>query len=89
MKFNLKAFAPRWRRARLLPAVSDSELDLAILAVDGVVGPDLDFCALPLDLGGDSSRLRRGDVVYPVGYPGGILWAMPLLPDHASQVLPS
>jgi ankyrin repeat protein/S1-C subfamily serine protease len=86
---QLKALAPRWHRARLLPSIGDPELDLAILAVDGIVGPNLDFCRLPMQLGGDSSQLRRGDAVYPVGYPGGILWAMPLSPDHASQVFPS
>ncbi len=82
---QLKALAPRWHRARLLPPVGDSELDVAILAVDGV---ELNFCALPLQLGGDAGALRRGDAVYPVGYPGGILWAMPLSADHASQVFP-
>ncbi|MEK6373848.1 MAG: ankyrin repeat domain-containing protein [Acidobacteriota bacterium] len=83
---QLKSLAPRWHRARLLAPVADAELDLAILAVDGI---ELNFCALPLHLGGDSSGLRRGDAVYPVGYPGGILWAMPLTPDHASQVFPN
>jgi ankyrin repeat protein/S1-C subfamily serine protease len=86
IEVQLKALAPRWHRARLLPAVADSDLDLAFLAVDGIAGPALDFCALPLALAGDISRLRRGDAVYPVGYPSGILWATPLTPDHASQV---
>lgn len=88
IEVQLKGLAPRWHRARLLPALPDSDLDLAIVAVDGVAGPDLNFCALPLHLGGGDSGLRRGDAVFPVGYPGGILWAMPLSPDHASQVVP-
>ncbi|MEK6373849.1 MAG: ankyrin repeat domain-containing protein [Acidobacteriota bacterium] len=82
---QLKALGPRWRSARLQPAVGDADLDFAVLSVDGT---GLNVCALPLHLGGDSG-LHRGDAVYPVGYPGGILWAMPLTPDHASQVSPS
>lgn len=86
---QLKALSPRWLRAKLLPPAGDPELDLAILAVDLPPDSNLDFCALPLHLGGDSTQLRRGDPVYPVGYPGGVLWAMPLAPDHATQVFPS
>lgn len=86
IEVQVKALAPKWFRARLLPPIADPDLDLAILSVDGV---PLDLCALPLDRGGDSTSVRRGDPVYPVGYPGGILWAMPLTPDHASQVFPS
>jgi ankyrin repeat protein len=89
IEIQLKPLSPRWHKARLLAPVADPDLDLAILAVDGIPSPTLDFCALPLDVGGASSPLQRGDAVYPVGYPGGILWAMPLSPDHASQVLPS
>lgn len=88
IEVQLKPLAPRWLRARLLPPIADAELDLAIVAVDGIKRTELDFCALPLNLGGDSTRVRRGDPVYPVGYPGGILWAMPLSPDRAAQVFP-
>jgi ankyrin repeat protein len=86
IEVQLKPLAPRWLPAQLLPPAGDPELDLALLTVDAA---SFDFCALPLHLGGDSTRLRRGDPVYPVGYPGGILWAMPLAPDHASQVFPN
>ncbi len=86
IEVQLKPLAPRWLPAQLLPPAGDPELDLALLTVDA---PGFDFCALPLHLAGDSTRLRRGDPVYPVGYPGGILWAMPLAPDHASQVFPN
>jgi len=78
---------PRWLPATLLPPAGNPDLDLAVLAIDAV--QDFDFCALPVDLGADTTGVKRGDPVYPVGYPGGILWAMPLAPDHASQVFPT
>jgi ankyrin repeat protein len=89
LEVQLKTLAPRWDKAVLLPPVADGELDLAFIAVDDVVGRDLAPCSLPFRLGGDSAALRRGDRVFPVGYPNGILWAMPLTPDRVSQVLPT
>lgn len=89
IEVQIRARSPRWYKARLLPSIATNDLDLAIIAVDGVVGPELEFCSLPLQLGGDSGALRRGGEVYPVGYPGGTLWAMPLAADHVSQVSPS
>jgi cytohesin len=87
LEVQLKDLAPRWEKALLLPT-ADPELDLAFVVVDHIVGRDLAFCELPLHLGGDSSRLRRGDPVFPVGYPNGILWAMPFTADRVSQTLP-
>jgi ankyrin repeat protein len=89
LEVQLKTPAPRWHAAVLLPPVPDQELDIAFIAIDGIVGRDLRQCSLPFGLGGDSAALRRGDIVFPVGYPNGILWAMPLTPDRVSQVLPS
>jgi len=86
---QLKALTPRWFTARLLPPVGNPDLDLAVLAVDGIKNSVFNFCSLPLNLGGVAANLHRNDPVYPVGYPSGILWAMPLTPDHVSQVFPT
>ena len=89
IEVQLRTQAPRWFTARLLPPIGNADLDLAVIAVEGALGPRQNFCALPLRLVGDVGQLRRGSDVYPVGYPGGSLWAMPLVADHVSQVSPS
>jgi ankyrin repeat protein/S1-C subfamily serine protease len=89
LEVQLKSLAPRWEKAAVLPAIEDPELDLAFISVENIIGRDLNVCDLPLHLAGDASRLKRGDAVFPVGYPNGILWAMPLTADRASQVFPT
>lgn len=76
-----------WIDARLMEHFSqEKELDLAVLSVDGFATRDVDVCSLPFNRIGDTDGLRRGNEVYPVGYPNAIRWGMPLKPDYVAQV---
>jgi ankyrin repeat protein/S1-C subfamily serine protease len=65
----------------------DSTLDLAVISVENAAAHELDFCSLPIDRLGDNDTLKRGDGVYPVGYPGGAPWGMPVAPDRIAQMV--
>ena len=80
--------APAVRFATVLQPDHDRDLDLALLEVPipaarGVDACKLDFARLPLP-----DAHRRGDDVYPVGFPNGVAWAAPVVPDRISRVDP-
>jgi hypothetical protein len=64
----------------------DSELDLAVLAVDGADRRGLDICDFPRTLLGHPDSLVRGAEVYPVGHPNGVEWAAPVAADRLAEV---
>lgn len=64
----------------------DSEMDLAVIGVDGLAAQGIDLCALDFVLL-DSATPKRGAGVYAVGNPNGISWAMPVNPDMVAQAI--
>jgi hypothetical protein len=68
--------------ARLLEH-SESNLDLAVLAVVGRLG--MDFKSMPFNQLGDTNSLKRGDAVYSIGYPRGQPWRANVTPDKVSS----
>ncbi len=72
----------KWVPATLRPEHNaDRHTDLAVLQVARVAEHGLDFCALPLGRLPEKDQLKRGDRVYPVGFPHGAPWASPIVPD--------
>jgi ankyrin repeat protein len=75
----------------LLPARvaahSDASLDLAVLAAR-IPQTGFRYCAaLPMDRLAAGDELARGDAVFPVGYPNGAPWGMPVAPDRVAQLV--
>lgn len=71
------------RPARLL-ATYDNQLDLAVILVDNageLAIPPLPFAHIAL-----ASSLKRGDSVYPMGYPSRQPWSTRVLPDALASV---
>lgn len=66
--------------ARVL-ADSDVELDLAVLSVGGVAASGIPAQSIALGVLGRPGQLRRGASLYPIGYPEGRRWSMPIRPD--------
>lgn len=65
----------------------DVELDLAVLRVKREKSDQKESVGcIQFDRLADPAGLKRGVRVYPVGYPNGIPWAMPVLPDAIAQV---
>jgi ankyrin repeat protein len=64
-----------------------SDLDLAVLTVRKADLKPFDFCTLPLLRLGDLDGLKRGVEVYPLGYPNGAQWGLPVQPDKISQIV--
>ncbi|MBE9535482.1 MAG: ankyrin repeat domain-containing protein [Proteobacteria bacterium] len=64
----------------------DEDLDLAVLRVEGLRKRGIDGCTLPMHHLGDGSVLERGDALYPIGYPNGVPWGMPIVPDRVSKI---
>jgi hypothetical protein len=70
---------------------SESNLDLAVLAVVGGHGMDLDslpfhLAASAMDLqSGNPNSLKRGDAVYSIGYPRGQQWRVNVTSDKVSD----
>jgi ankyrin repeat protein len=66
---------------------ADEDLDLAVVHVKGLSKHGIDGCALPIHHLGEGSVLKRGDAVYPLGYPNGAPWGMPVVPDKVAQLV--
>jgi ankyrin repeat protein len=64
----------------------DPALDLAVLAIERADRHGPDICDLPITLLGHPDSLGRGVEVYPVGYPNGMEWAMPVTADRLAEV---
>jgi ankyrin repeat protein len=65
---------------------ANPSLDIAVLRVNGLEERGIDFCSLPLDSLGNIDELKRGDLVFPVGQPGGMKWGMPIQSDFVAQI---
>ncbi|MHC9062457.1 ankyrin repeat domain-containing protein [Nitrospira sp. CMX1] len=85
LQVRLKSLPQKLLKANLLKQV-DSELDLAVLSVEGTTTDEIDLCALRMDRLGQTN-VKRGDAVYPVGNPNGMPWVMPAVPDRVAQVV--
>jgi ankyrin repeat protein len=86
LRVKFRGLPEKWLEARLLEHF-DSDLDLAVIRVENAFVHGIDFCALPVDRLAETSILKRGDAVYPVGYPGGAPWGMPVAPDRIAQMI--
>jgi len=85
LQVMFRGLPDQWFNARIMKHV-DRSLDLAVLSVEGLAKHGFAFCRLPLNQLGDTSRLRRGEAVYPVGSPNGSLWGMPVTSDRIAQI---
>jgi ankyrin repeat protein len=86
LKVLFRGLPEKWLEARLLEHF-DSDLDLAVISVENAAGHGIDFCGLPVDRLLEAIELKRGDAVYPVGYPGAAPWGMPVAPDRVAQLI--
>jgi hypothetical protein len=64
---------------------ADSNLDLAVLVVTGRV--EIDLKSLPFDQLGDSTSVKRGDLVHSIGNPRGQQWRVNVTPDRVSDIV--
>ena len=84
----LKGLPGQWLEASLSKHFdANPDVDLAVLSLEGLEQHGIKFCGLPLNRLGDTSTLKRGDAVYPVGYPNGAPWAFPIVPDRIAQIV--
>jgi S1-C subfamily serine protease len=65
---------------------SDSNLDIAVLAVAGISQISITTNTVPFDLLGDAGSLKRGDPAHTIGYPSGRAWDMPVTADSVKTV---
>ena len=86
VRVRFKMLPDEWLDAGLTP---DAEvgLDVAVLAVERRTRQRLDVCRLPFDRLGRPETLKRGQAVFPVGYPTGVPWGMPVSPDRVAQIV--
>jgi hypothetical protein len=80
LKVQFKWLPGEPQQATLL-TTSDVNLDLAVLAVTGLNRIGISNGAVPFDLLGDASSLKRGDAAHTLGYPNGRTWDMPVTAD--------
>jgi hypothetical protein len=64
----------------------DSDLDLAVLAIEGADRHGLNIRNFPTDRLRHPDNLVRGDEVYPVGYPNFVEWGRPVTADRLADV---
>jgi len=84
----LKGLPGQWLRVDLMEHFNaNSNMDLAVLALDDLKRHGIEFCSLPINRLGNPGNMKRGDPVYPVGYPNGAPWAIPIVPDRIAQVV--
>lgn len=55
----------------------DPELDVAVLQVIGLKKQGIDCSTFPVDVLTNTQRMKRGDLVTPVGNPNGVPWVIP------------
>lgn len=72
--------------ATILKHGNEEEMDWALLSVKDLSGAGMDPCSIKFDRKGETSTLKRGDDVFPMGNPNGIEWAIPVAPDKVSEV---
>lgn len=88
IQIMLKGLPGQWLRVDLMKHFdANSNMDLAVLALDGLKRHGIEFCSLPINRLGKPGNMKRGDPVYPVGYPNGAPWAIPIVPDRVAQVV--
>lgn len=84
----LKSLPGQWFEAALTNHYDAApEVDLAVLSLKNLEQYGINACSLPFRRLGDTDALKRGQAVYPVGYPNGAPWAMPITPDRIAQVV--
>lgn len=88
VKVMFKSLPDRWLDVKLTEHFDPkAALDLAVLRLDHPEQHGIHFCALPLHRLGDTTSLKRGDAIYPVGYPRGAQWAIPVVPDRIATIV--
>jgi ankyrin repeat protein len=93
VRVMVKGLPNRWLDATLLPQADPSPqgLDLAVLRVPGLVQGNWTACSLALDrlaaADAKPESLVRGTPVFPIGYPGGEPWGMPVVADRVADVV--
>jgi S1-C subfamily serine protease len=65
----------------------DTNIDLAVVTVEGLEEAGVDCQQLRFNQLGDLAALSRNDDVFPVGNPNGVAWGYPVAPDKVSEVL--
>lgn len=75
--------------ATLLKYSNEESMDLALIAVKDISRQNIDVCQVQFDRLGDTSVLKSGDGVFPLGNPNGTPWAMPVAADKIADVLGS
>jgi len=65
----------------------DSNLDLALVRVDGLKKNKIDVCDLSLNRLGEPKELKRGSSVFAVGHPNGVAWFLPSTADPVAQMV--
>lgn len=73
-------------QATVLPTYS-REKDIAVLSVALPAEASANLCDLHFDRLTDPVRVARGNDAYAVGYPNGVPWSMPVLPDRIAQLV--
>lgn len=63
----------------------DDELDLAVIIVESLEKTNLQINALPFDRVGDPKAIKRGDLLYSLGYPNRKAWRINFQPDVMSE----
>jgi alpha-tubulin suppressor-like RCC1 family protein len=81
---QIKSLPGKQFAGRLLPD-RDVELDLAVIIVENLEKTNLQVDALPFDRVGDPKAIKRGDLLYSLGYPNKKMWRMNFQPDVMAE----
>ncbi len=84
IRVQLKSLPSRSLPAKLLQD-RDIKLDLAVISVENFGATGLKVDALPFDRVGDPSSLKRGALLYSLGYPHKRAWTVNVQPDFLSE----
>lgn len=84
IQLQFKSLSGRRVKAMLLPQ-HDSELDLAVLRVDGLAELKINVESLPFERLGSPQSLKRGAEIYMLGYPGGRKWWINTSPERFAE----
>ena len=86
LRVKFKAQPDQLLKAQLLEQF-DATLDLAVLKVEGLREHSVSLKEGEMDVLAPTGLLKRGDRVFPVGYPNGVPWGAPVAPDQVSQAV--
>jgi len=86
LRVKFKKYPDTFVSAELLEHF-DADLDLAVIRISDLGKKEMDLSDLDMNFLGKTDSVNRGDGVFPIGYPNGVPWGMPVVPDQIAQIV--